>query len=575
MKENLLEKLTKIALEMGIDVKSLKLDYPDSFEHGDYSTNIALLGAKNLKISPKELAEKIVTKFKNETTDFVESVTIAGPGFINFKLKNEFFVEKIIEISKGGEGYGRSNIDIGKTILIEHTDPNTFKAFHIGHLMTNAIGESLSRLIEYCGAKPVRICYPSDIGLHIAKSVWAIQKHSNEMPADDAPIIERTSFLGKMYVEGTNAYDADTAAKNDIDALNLVIYEKKSPEINALYEKGRKWSLDHFELLYKVLDTKFDEYIFESKVAPIGLEIVRANLGKVFEGSEGAIVFKGEKYGLHTRVFVNSTGLPTYEAKDLGLNAIKFSEYPDASQSIIVTASEQNDYFKVVLKAFSMIDNNIASKTLHIGHGMMRFASGKMSSRKGNVITAETLLADIKEMIAEKTVGREFSKGEMEEISNTIAVAAVKYSILRSSIGSDIIFDSSKSISFEGDSGPYLQYSAVRANSILEKAKLEGIDAVFTKGANMDSVDTADEILAKLIVRFPEIIERARNEYAPQHVANYLINLAGAFNSFYASQTIVDKNNKMSSYYVALSKAFLTTITNGLWILGIKVPERM
>ncbi|MEK7501401.1 MAG: arginine--tRNA ligase, partial [Patescibacteria group bacterium] len=321
MKEDLLKVLEEVVSRLGINADSIKLDYPDNLEHGDYSTNIAMLSAKNLKINPRELAEKIVAGFKNTMPDFIESVSVAGQGFINFKLKNEVFIKKVIEISNNGEEYGRSNIDIGKTILIEHTDPNTFKAFHIGHLMTNAIGESLSRLIDYCGAKTIRICYPSDIGLHIAKSVWAIQKHLNEMPTDNAPIIERTTFLGKMYVEGTNAYDADTAVKNDIDALNQVIYEKNSQEINVLYEKGRKWSLDHFELLYKILDTKFDEYIFESAMAPIGLEIVRAYLAKeVFEKSEGAVVFRGERYGLHTRVFINSHGLPTYEAKEIGLN---------------------------------------------------------------------------------------------------------------------------------------------------------------------------------------------------------------------------------------------------------------
>jgi arginyl-tRNA synthetase len=372
------------------------------------------------------------------------------------------------------------------------------------------------------------------------------------------------------------------------------------------------------------LDTKFDDQIFESEMAPMGLEIVRAYLAKeVFEESKGAVVFKGENYGLHTRVFINSHGLPTYEAKEIGLNTTKFKKYPDTTESIIVTASEQNDYFKVLIKALGLIDENIGNKTKHIGHGMLRFASGKMSSRTGKVITAEELLADTKKLVAGKMVGREFSEKEVEEISNTVAVAAIKYSILRSSIGGDVIYDQSKSISFEGDSGPYLQYSAVRAGSIIEKARSEGVPsepvlyalqtsppsptiALADDKENMSArssflgdesgvgqapvlvaseegsgnefamhTGTADAILTRLILRFPEIIERAKREYAPQHVANYLINLAGAFNSFYASQTIVDKNDTKSPYYVALTKAFQTTITNGLWVLGIKVPKKM
>jgi len=453
---------------------------------------------------------------------------------------------------------------------VEYTDPNTFKVFHIGHLMSNAIGESISRLIQSQGAEVIRVCYPSDIGLHIAKSIWAIEKHASEMPSDSAPIQERTAFLGKMYVKGTEAYEADPAAKDDIDALNKVIYEKSSPEVNALYQKGRKWSLDHFEELYKKLGTKFDAFIYESEMAPKGLAIVKAHIGKVFEESEGAIVFKGEDHGLHTRVFVSSQGLPTYEAKEVGLNITKFEKYPGASSSIIITASEQNDYFKVLLKVLSLIDPENGSKTKHIGHGMMRFASGKMSSRTGKVVTAEALLVDIKALVNERIASRGFTAAEADEIADTIAVAAIKYTVLRSSVGSDIVFDSSSSISFEGDSGPYLQYSAVRANSVLEKADKE-FEGVLVQTLLPQKVG----LLERLISRFPDIIAHARAEYAPQHVANYLINLAGAFNSFYASNPIVDANEPLSPYRIALTKTFSTIMRNGLWVLGIKVPVKM
>ena len=307
-------------------------------------------------------------------------------------------------------------------------------------------------------------------------------------------------------------------------------------------------------------------------MASIGLEEVNKNLQKgIFEKSEGAIVFRGEKYDktLHTRVFINAVGVPIYEAKDLGLNITKFKKYPNVYQSIIVTANEQNDYFKVLLKAISIIDEKNGTKTKHIGHGMMRFLSSKMSSRTGNVITAEALIDDIKSLVNDKIADRNMTKEEIEEASNIIAVGAIKYSILRSSIGGNIVFDSAASISFEGDSGPYLQYSVVRARSLVEKAKKEGIDD------KVSDFPKAVSLLEKLIVQFPEVVERARKEYAPQAVATYLINLAGAFNSFYASQVIVNKNDSLSSYYVLLTKVFATTMTNGLWILGIKVPERM
>ncbi len=577
MKSDLISALGKTARVVGFEPTTIKVDYPENPDHGDFSTNVAMVNAKKLGINPKVLAEKIVEEFNKVMPDSIQSASIAGPGFINFTVKNAVFTREIIEISKNIE-YGWSLGEKNKNTLFEYTDPNTFKVFHIGHLMANAIGESLSRLSQSQGATVTRICYPSDIGLHIAKSVWAMQKHELEIPADSTSIQEKTNFLGKMYVEGVQAYEADVANKDDIDALNKILYERSSPAIHALYEKGRAWSLEHYELLYKRLGTTFDDTIYESDMAPVGLDIVKKFLGKgVFVESEGAVVFKGEDHGLHTRVFINSKGLPTYEAKEVGLNITKFKKYPRTDESFIITASEQNDYFKVLKKALTLIDENIGSKTTHIGHGMMRFASGKMSSRTGKVITAEDLLSDIRALVAEKIQGRGFSEAETDEISDIIAIGAIKYTILRQSTGGDVIFDSSASISFEGDSGPYLQYATVRANSILAKAEQEGIKSEYGERSTQNGgiANANVSLVEKLITRFPDILERASKEAAPQSIANYLIALAGAFNSFYAGNTIVDKNDPVSPYRVALTKSFVTTMTNGLWVLGIKVPKKM
>ena len=590
MKNELIKSLKRASQKVGISADSLKglaLEYPENPDHGDFSSNIAMAHAKNLKMASKVLAEKIVEEFKKEMPDFVESVSVAGPGFINFKIKDKVFAEQIISKQEDGtKRGGKKSGSVIRNILIEYTDPNIFKVFHIGHLMSNAIGESLSRLIESSGANVTRLCYPSDIGLHIAKSIWAMKQHESEIPSESASIQEKTDFLGKMYVFGTRAYEADQVigagikAKDDIDALNKIIYEKTSPAINAFYEKGRRWSLEHFELLYKRLDTHFDGYLYESDMAPVGLKVVKKFSKKslikglfkkpVFTESDGAIVFKGEDYGLHTRVFINSHGLPTYEAKEMGLNITKFKKYSKTDESIVVTANEQNEYFKVITKALTLIDKRVGKSTKHIGHGMLRFASGKMSSRTGNVITAENLIDEIKALVKTRIADRGFSAIESDEITDEIAIGAIKYTILRQAIGGDVIFDSAKSISFEGDSGPYLQYSAVRANSILEKAKKEGI-------GNSDQIKLPEKVglLEKLIIRFPDVVERASAEYAPQLVANYLINLAGAFNSFYAGNTIVDVNEPLSPYRIELTKRFVETMEKGLHILGIKIPKRM
>lgn len=558
MKESLIKALSAAVAPLGVDAASIKLEYPENPEHGDFSSNVAMANAKRLGMAPKALAEKVIAAFDSHKPDFVESASIAGPGFINFKAKNSFFAQEVVSISKEDE-YGWGSADKGKKIMVEYTDPNPFKVFHIGHLMSNAIGESIARMIESQGAKVVRANWQGDVGPHVAKAIWGAMKEGKGHGA---------AFWGKAYAVGADAYETSPDAKKEIDAINKKVYERSDPAINELYDQGRKESLEAFEVIYKKLGTKFNDYFFEGIEGRNGEAIVRENQKKgIFQESEGAIVFKGEDHGLHTRVFITSQGLPTYETKELGLNAEKFKLYPDLAESVIITANEQNDYFKVLLKVMQLVMPEVGAKTKHFSHGMMRFASGKMSSRKGNVISGESLIDDIKKLVLEKSKEREFSPDEADQLADEVAIAAIKYTVLRSSVGSDIIFDSSASISFEGDSGPYLQYSAVRANSVLEKAE----------GRKEKEVALPERVglLERLISRFPDIVSHARAEYAPQHVAGYLISLAGAFNSFYASTPILDEKEPLSPYRVALTKAFYTTMKNGLWVLGIKVPAKM
>ncbi len=297
--------------------------------------------------------------------------------------------------------------------------------------------------------------------------------------------------------------------------------------------------------------------------------VVEELLGKgVLEKSDGAVVFKGEEYDLHTRVFVNSAGLPTYEAKELGLAKMKHELYP-FDRSITVTANEQDDYFRVVLKVMQFAFPSIANKIRHISHGMLRFADGKMSSRTGNILTGEALIAMVEDKVMEKIKDRELTDDEKKDIAEKVAVSAIKYSILRQAIGKDIIFDMEKSVSFEGDSGPYLQYAATRAKSILGKAKAEGVSE--NTKTRMEKVYDFERKLH----RFPETIERAEKELSPQYIATYLIELAASFNNFYAEEQIVKRDDPTSPYKIALTNAFQIVMRNGLTVLGIKLPERM
>lgn len=570
--ENQLKNLIKDALKnLTIEVSDIALEHPEDLKNGDYSTNVALAVAKSIERSPKELAEKIVVEINRLNVDKnIEKVEIAGAGFINFYLSRKFFSGSIEEILNKAENFGKNNLLEGKKIMVEYTDPNPFKPIHIGHLMTNAIGESIARILEHSGADVSRANYQGDLGLHIAKSIYGLLKDTS-LQDKSGTHNEQAKNIGKAYVLGAGVYETDENAKKEIDEINKKIYARSNDEINKIYDWGFEATMEAFEDLYKILGTKFRFYFLESVMAPIGEEIVRANMGNVFEESDGAVVFKAEKYDpkLHTRVFITSQGLPTYETKELGLTVEKFKTLPEIDLSIVITANEQMDYMRVVAKALSLIYPNFENKMLHITHGMMRFASGKMGSRKGNVVTGESLLNDTRRDVSERMTNRDFSKEEQEKIATEVGVSAIKYSILKQSTGGDIIYDFEKSISFEGDSGPYLQYSYARANSVLEKAQKENILPDFEV--------VPDEIfeIEKLLYKFGEIVRRSAEEYEPHYIANYLIEVARAYNSFYGKMIIVDKEDKTSSYKVALTYAFSFVMKTGLHLLGIAAPKKM
>jgi arginyl-tRNA synthetase len=564
------------ALGVPEDMVVINFEHPTDPKFGDFSTNVAMLLSKQLGASvktPYELAEKIATGISEEIKysyhSIIEKVEAVGPGFINFFLTKEFFKETIAEVNDKTAWYGKGTKLWNKKIIIEHTNLNPFKPFHIGHLVNNAIGESLSRILEFQDAKLTRASYGGDIGLHVAKTLWGVMKIKDEIPEHADPK-QYVDLLGKAYAMGNTAYEEDQHAQEHIKTINKKVFDKSDAAINELYDWGKDISLKYFAELYKKLDTRVDVHYLESEVAEEGLHVVKAFLERgVFVESEGAIIYPGEQKGLHNRVFITSQGLPTYEAKEIGLTRKKF-EFENFDTSIIVTANEQNDYFKVVLRAIKDIYPEIASRTMHISHGMLRFASGKMSSRKGNVITGESMLEEVENLISEKIKDKDYTDSEKLEISERVGLAAIRYSILKQSLGRDIIFDQERSLSFDGDSGPYLQYTYVRARSILEKAQNEGIKA------NPAALSTDNELpLERLIYRFPYIVERAGKDYAPQYIATYLIELAGTFNAYYAENKIVDKKDPSSAYKVALTNAVRWTMKNGLYLLGIQVPTRM
>lgn len=578
IKEELIKNIEDVLKKFGIENPNIVLSLPIYLELGDCTTNVAMseykkmtqvLGAHTDEMilvdkvsSPLEFAHKIKKELDARKIKHIKKIEVVTPGFINFFFDKNYFSETISSILFE-KNFGKNKTNLGHKTIIEYTDPNPFKEFHIGHLMSNSIGESISRILESNGAEIKKACYQGDVGLHVAKAIWDLMNSGVYVVKD---VVQSAA----AYVAGSNLYEKDPIIKENIDEINKRIYDRSDEKINKLYDSGREKSLEYFETIYKKLGTKFDYFFFESKVGSFGKEIVEKNTPEIFEKSDGAVVFKGEKYDktLHTRVFINKDGLPTYEAKELGLAKVKHDEYP-YDVSIVITGNEINEYFRVLLRAMSLVFPELAQKTKHISHGMLRLPEGKMSSRTGNVITAESLINQVKEKISEKIKNREFMESEKDEISELVAIGAIKYSILRQAIGGDIIFDFDKSISFDGDSGPYLQYATVRANSVLGKARGT------LEMSNSLPEDWQTTNLERLLERFPSVVERAGKEHSPHHIVTYLTELASEFNSFYASHKIIDEEDLTSSYRLTITQAFVNIMSSGLYLLGIKIPTQM
>jgi arginyl-tRNA synthetase len=552
METRIREAIAQALLKRGAEHVPFAVEWPTETVHGDYATNAALAAAKQLGMNPRTLADELVPELLESLGDVVRGIEVAGPGFINLFLSRDAITGGIEDARAQGTQWGRGTATEGQRVIVEYSCPNPFKEMHIGHLMSTVIGEAVSRLIEAGGAAVIRDSYGGDVGPHIAKAIWALRQKG---------ITEPTSAeeVGVAYAEGARAYEDDEDAKAEIDVLNQALYAATDTELMETWRKGRDVSLQSFQDIYRLFGTHFDYFFFESETAPIGMEVVKDGLAKgIFEESEGAIVYKGEKKGLHTLVFITSRGTPTYETKDIGLAFLK-EERVRSDRSYILTAAEQIGHFKVFLAALEDIAPLVAQKTKHIPHGFLRLTTGKMASRTGNVITARELFDEVLVKAQEKN--------DDPLIAEQVAVAALKYMILRQAPGGDIIFDPEKSLSLEGDSGPYLQYALVRARSILAEAAKTGL------ATSVADAPSESYLLERLILRFPRVIERAEAELAPQHVAQYLTQLASEWNSFYAKERILGGEHQ--AYKLAVVEAFKTTMENGLSLLGMPAPERM
>ncbi|HRC28217.1 MAG TPA: arginine--tRNA ligase [Candidatus Saccharimonas sp.] len=557
--EQLAQQIELIITELYDLQVSVKLERPDP-QFGDYATSVAMQLAGKLGKPPREIAEQLRDKLSSSAS--LADVTIAGPGFLNIALSDA----ELQRLATREPATSRRE----QTYVMEYSCPNAFKELHTGHLYQTLAGDVLARLLERSGATVRRTSFGGDVGLHVAKCLWGmvatlggVKPEALQSLDDDA--FARARWISGCYVRGAGQYEADETAKQEIDELNKAIYafhaenDHESP-LAQLYWTTRGWSYDYFNAFYRLIQVDQMHQYAESETAPVGLAVVREQLaaGNLQE-SDGAVVFVGdETKHLHTRVFVTSKGLPTYETKDIGVIWLEKEQY-NFDHRVLITGNDQKEYMRVIFTAAELFRPELAGTMTHLTNGTVRFGDGKkMSSRLGNVSRA----VDVVEVVREKV--RELVKDE--SLIETVTLGAIKYVFARYRLGGDIAFDIDDTVSLAGNSGPYIQYAHARACSILAKST--------ANQAEPDVHYTTDErALLRKIGEYPEVIERAMQELAPHHICTYLYELAQEFNRFYEHNRVIDDEREAER--VGLVARYAQVLSDGLGILGIAAPQKM
>lgn len=525
-----------------------------------------MVHAKVRKMNPRVLAEKIVEELKKDLPKNVQAVEVAGPGFINIKLFREYFISELKTLLKEGEKYGRQKLGKGKTVIVEYSSPNIAKPFTIGHLRSTIIGDAIANIFDFLGYRVIRDNHLGDWGTQFGKLIVAIKKWGN---VDDIQKSEEPMrMLVDLYVKFHKEAEADKTLEDEGRAWFAKL-EKGDSEATSIWKLCIDRSLFAFNKIYKELGVSFDTLNAESKFGPYMDDVVKhLEKAKLLTPSEGAkvVFFENSKYPPF--IIQKSDGASIYATRDLATDYWRKKEYGKNLLIINEVGSEQILYFRQLFETEKLLGWFQEGERVHVAHGLYRLKEGKMSTREGNVIWLEDIIGEIK-----KRAGERAKEGttNSEETVDDVAIGALKFNDLKRDSAQDIVFDYDEMMNMGGDSGPYLQYACVRAKSVLEKVESLGIKAKL--GSTTPSPET--ELLEKVLIRFPEVLVRSAEEYKPNVLATYLINLAADFNNFYAHNVIADKENPDAPHNAALTKAFVGVITTGLRLLGIKVPGRM
>ncbi|OYX41507.1 arginine--tRNA ligase [Candidatus Saccharibacteria bacterium 32-49-12] len=517
-------------------------------QFGDFATNVALQLAKPLGKNPRQIAEEIAESLR-ESGEFSE-VSVAGPGFINLRVGDQALVESARrEIER---------VRLGQRVVIETNNPNPFKALHIGHAFNAIIADTMANLLEVDGADVHRVSYHGDVGAHVGKSMYSLLKFVDgdigrlEQIAPE----DRNTFMSQMYAEGAKAYREDEVAREEIVQLARQSFVLNDELYRQVYTICKRWSFDEIDrVMRRIGNQPIEKRYLESQADIKGVPIVQTNVPGVFRKSEGALIFPGSQYGSFDNAFVTSQGLGLYGARDLGLMMLKHDDF-QADKSYIVTAEEQRDYFKGVIKAAELCLPELKDVTVNISTGTVKLTTGKMSSRDGDVVQINWLFDQVAEAIR--------SRGG--EPNPDVVSGALRYQFLRVRVGSDVVFDVNDAVSLTGNSGPYLQYAHARASSILRKATVEA-------SQELGGLDESERALMVKLGQYAEIVEVSARELMPHHLCVYLYELAQQFNQFYEKSRIIGDDRE--ALRLGVVEIYRDTLASGLKVLGIIAPDEL
>lgn len=539
--------IAKIIKEQFNQDISVECSRPDP-KFGDLATNVALQLAKPLGKKPRDIAETIAGKLRENEN--IADVAVAGPGFINIRLSDTAVLQSLYDKPHTHRA--------GKVAVIETNCPNPFKAMHIGHALNSTLADTMANLLAVSGAAVHRVSYHGDVGTHVGKSMWAILREIDRDPAklDEIPPEKRNEFMSRMYVEGSKAAKESPAARAEIDELAKQSFILDDPIYKQVYETCKQWSYDEIDAnVARLGNVPIERRYAESETEELGKALIIEKTPQVFKKSDGAYIFEGSKYGSFDNIFIGSHGNGLYGAHDMGLIQLKHQNFPKLDLSVTVNGEEQAAYFRGVIAASELAIPELKGKLFNYATGLVKLSTGKMSSRTGEVVTIEWLFNEFAKAIA----------AHGGNASEEIVAGALRYQFLKVKIGGDVIFDINDAVSLTGNTGSYLQYAHARARRVLEKSAQT---PVFPQ-----VIYDEDRALIRKLSEYRETVEQAAQGLEPHHICAYLFELAQEFNRYYEHHQVIGSDKE--AHRIAIVALYADILKAGLAILGISAPDEM